>query len=334
MEEEVGSRFTWGRLPLIRDLAWIRRDEAEIPDDGGFARVPASDSVAFPENLKQMLISTNEAGAPLDDRGAELIQAQNEAARKAHRDPAEDYQIVYLPPNFARRVVAFMFYLWATGSTITVVALGTPILLGRRILDQVPGMPVHDGYSFLVGGTAAWAIAVIFGWFSRRYNETQEQRAINRTLMAKATSWEQAKLRAGLYLGGALRTFIWAFNHVITWVMLGFVMPLLMATVLQLYIILPIRVGMYPDSEGSVATLHIWEDWTLGCVLAAIMVRIGRMQPRSPLLRAWDSVSLYVGIQLSSLLKRFACRSYETSRRTLMLNAHSPISLAHSRAAC
>jgi E3 ubiquitin-protein ligase MARCH6 len=296
VEEEVGSRFTWRRLPLIRDLAWVRRDEVELPDDGGFARVPASDSVVFPENLKQMLISTNEAGAPLDDRGAELIQAQDEAARKAHRDPAEDYQIVYLPPSFTRRVMAFMLYLWATGSAITVVALGTPILLGRRILDQIPGMPVHDGYSFLVGSMAAWAAAVIFGFLSRRYTEIRERRATNRASIAKAPHWEWAKLTADLYLGGALRTFIWAFNHIITWTMLGFVIPLLMATVLQLYILLPIRVGIYPRSEGLVTTLHIWEDWALGCVLAAIMVRIGRMQPMGPLLRAWDTVRDFVAL--------------------------------------
>jgi len=137
---------------------------------------------------------------------------------------------------------------------------------------------------------AAWAAAVIFGFLSRRYNEIREQRATNRTSIAKAPYWEWAKLTADLYLGGTLRTFIWAFNHIITWTMLGFVIPLLMATVLQLYILLPIRVGIYPRSEGSVTTLHIWEDWALGCVLAAIMVRIGRMQPMGPLLRAWDTI--------------------------------------------
>ena len=85
--------------------------------------------------------------------------------------------------------------------------------------------------------------------------------------------------------------------------MLGFVIPLLKATVLQLYILLPIRVGIYPRSEGSVTTLHIWEDWALGCVLAAIMVRIGRMQPMGPLLRAWDTVRAFVALALV-----FRCR--------------------------
>ena len=337
MEEEVGSRFTWRRFPLIRDLAWVRRDEVERPDDGGFARVPASDSVAFPENLKQMLIPTDEAGTPLDHRGAELIQAQNEAARKAQRDPAEDYQIVYLPPNFTKRVIAFMCYLWATGSAITVVTLGTPILLGRRILDQIPGMPVHDGYSFLVGSTAAWAIVVILGFFSRRYNEIREQQAINRTSMPKATNWERAKVGVDLYLGGTLRTSIWAFNHIITWTMLGFVIPLLMATVLQLYIILPIRVGVYPHSEGLVATLHLWEDWALGCVLAAIMIRVGRMQPRSPLLRAWDTVRSIQCLRSALMVAdrvQFARRLYEMNQKALTSNELSLISLVHSRAAC
>lgn len=290
IEEEEGSRFTWRRLPLVRDLALVRRDGVRLADDGGFARVPASDTVALPEHSKQMLVPTNEAGAPLDDRGIEVIEAQNEAARKAHRDPAEDYQVVYLPPNFTKRVMAFVSYLWLTGACMSVIILGTPILVGRRILDLFPGLPVHDGYSFLIGVTGILLVTKVLDFLSDSVRDIRYERRI-RLGAGDASTADGFTFWVDLYLGGTLRVVLWALKHVAIWTMLGFALPLLMATVLELYIVLPIRTGMYPSTEGSVVTLHIWEDWALGCILATILVRMAPMQPRTPLVVAWDEVS-------------------------------------------
>jgi hypothetical protein len=93
----------------------------------------------------------------------------------------------------------------------------------------------------------------------------------------------------------------------------------LLATVLQLYIILPICVGigMYLYSENS---LHIWEDWALGCVLAALMVRRAGIQPMSCPLLAWDAITVLISPPVFALLVickiQFTCRSYALNQRT------------------
>lgn len=317
VEEEVASRLTWRRLPIVRDLKIVRnlnaRDATGRHDvqDGNFARVPASDTVAFPEaNQNQnadaderpkpptrypMLIPTNEAGAPFDQRGMDAIQAQDDAARKALRDPKEDYQVVYLPPNFVWRVVGFVLYLWGAGACGVVFALGTPILVGRIVLDEIIGTPGHDGYSLLVGSCVIWFVITCM---RHGVNVGVD---LDRTLRDEGNTIPSEKdiLKASLRSTGRqlLGLLILAGKNVAIWTMIGLVIPLLLATVLQLYLVLPVRVAMYPVAEGSVVTLHLWEDWALGCVLASILVRSGHMQqPRTGLIRSWDQVGFFIAI--------------------------------------
>ncbi|KAF8318671.1 hypothetical protein DL93DRAFT_323184 [Clavulina sp. PMI_390] len=287
-QEEFASQYSWKRLPLIRDLEWVKRNAApELPDDGGFARVPASDSVALPEPHKKMLVPTNEAGTPLDEAGVEAMASQDEAARKAHRDPAEDYQIVYIPPHHQRRVFAFVGYIWTTALAMAVTAFGTPIFVGRLVLDFIPGVPIHDGYSFLLGVTLLWLGVIIFKFGRSVYLAIrQEHTAVQARLhQSNAGTFERVKSWAELYLGGWLQLTWTGLQHLALWTMLAFVIPLLMATVFQLYILLPLRTFIYPTIEGTVPTLHVWEDWALGCLFAVALVRMNPPENQAQLIR-------------------------------------------------
>jgi E3 ubiquitin-protein ligase MARCH6 len=305
LEEEVASRFTWKRLPLIRDLGWVRALEdapagslavkEQVHDDGGFARVPASDTVIFPEDPKmkgQMLVPTTEAGSPFDQRGIDLIEAQNEAARKHHRNILDDYQIIYLPPNFMLRAILFIVYIWITGATMGITLFGTPILIGRQVLDHFDSLPAHDGYSFLVGATLTWAMGVVGIVTYRAMEDIQAQREVNRvkaSLMG-ASQWTRWRDAFELYVGRISQALIWSLKHLALWTMIGFVIPLLMAIVLELYLIMPIRTSVN-QSEADIPMIHVWEDWALGCILATICLRMGRMRPpNNRLIQAWDNV--------------------------------------------
>jgi E3 ubiquitin-protein ligase MARCH6 len=293
-DEEEASIFSWRRLPYIRDLAWVanNQDQGVRVRDGGFARSPAGDTIAFPEKERQMLVTTDENGVPLDDEGRRLIEIQNESAAKANRNVAEDYQVVYLPPHFKYRVSAFILYLWFTSICCATIAIGVPILLGRFVLDLCMSLPMHDGYSFIVGGCIIWAGVMVGQSALQQYRQLQLQRRIYRLAA-------EARRSSGLPAGAQWDPFFVALVRAVirlvkmAWLALalGLVLPILLAVMIQLYLILPIRVGILPDTEGHAPTIHVWEDWALGLVLANVSLRMARLQPPTAILRAWDTVS-------------------------------------------
>jgi len=70
---------------------------------------------------------------------------------------------------------------------------------------------------------------------------------------------------------------------------LGLVIPLLLALVVELYIILPVRIDL-STVEAQKPTIYIWEDWALGLVLFNIALRIARLQNPPVIVAAWDTI--------------------------------------------
>ncbi|KAF9506397.1 hypothetical protein BS47DRAFT_1385606 [Hydnum rufescens UP504] len=253
VDEEEASVFTWRRLPYLRNFAWVgtNQDQEARVRDGGFARAPAGDTIAFPDKERQMLVSTNEHGAPLDDEGRRLIETQNEAAAKANRNVAEDYQVVYLPPHFKYRVSVFITYLWFTAVCCVTVVVGTPILIGR---------PMHDGYSFIVGGCILWAAVMVGRSAIKQYRGLQVQRRVHRLAAeARRSSGLPARARWDPIFVALVRSVIWLGNLAWIGLALGLVLPILLGVMMQFYIILPIRVGFFPETEGRAPTIHAWD---------------------------------------------------------------------------
>lgn len=138
---------------------WVGKREASTSDksvqgstfqaDGGNARVPADDHAVMSSPL---VILTDADGVPLEERGKEALQAQEEAISKLTRKPV--YTVVYLPPYFRIRISAVVFALWATICVICLVGLLVPLLSGRAILDLLSwggSDAFHDGFTWTIG---------------------------------------------------------------------------------------------------------------------------------------------------------------------------------------
>ncbi|KAF8327196.1 uncharacterized protein EI90DRAFT_2975197 [Cantharellus anzutake] len=292
-EEEQQSVFSWRRLPLIRNRPWAAVHAANQPApvrDGSFVRAPAGDSIAFPENERQMLVTTDENGNPLDDEGRRLIEVQDAAALAAHRTVADDYTVLYLPPNFKYRIMAFIMYLWLTSVGIATVAVDTPILFGRLLLDRLVGHATHDGYSFIIGASSFWALITFGRFVVRQYQGVQDLRQTWRA------TWQLGNARPDTTALGVDPLYteighgvVWIGKLAVLTIALGFIIPLLLALVVELYIILPIRIGLFP-MEQRAPTIYIWEDWALGLVLFNIALRMARLQNPPAIVAAWDAM--------------------------------------------
>ncbi|KDQ12990.1 hypothetical protein BOTBODRAFT_399709 [Botryobasidium botryosum FD-172 SS1] len=268
LDEEYSTEWTWTSL-YQRGPVSAQKELDRVPD-GGFIRAPAGDNIAFTKE-GQMLIKTNEAGEPLEERGRELKKAQDEAALNAQRNPSEDYRIVYVPPYFTQRVLFFIYLLWLTGATFTVVSLATPIFLGRYIFTFLTERPVHDGYSFIAGFYVLWGVAFVGRQAYREYE-------------TPTTSYPPT---FGAVRKHVTQNVLWVFKLAYLLFWFDLILPTLVALVIELYIVIPARLVFQPDWH---VTLHMWEDWALGVVLGKIMIRVHRFQPPNRFTRAVEVI--------------------------------------------
>ncbi|KAA1079684.1 hypothetical protein PGT21_020858 [Puccinia graminis f. sp. tritici] len=121
---------------------------------GSFARVPASDAVKVVPGRK-MHIPVHVDGTPIDPADMAIIeQQQAEAREEGGAAGAEQYTIVYLPPQFQIRMTAYVIFMWAAAVHLGWLAIGIPLLLGRFLLDRF-FMPdhqePHDVYAYALG---------------------------------------------------------------------------------------------------------------------------------------------------------------------------------------
>jgi E3 ubiquitin-protein ligase MARCH6 len=254
---------------------WPWSDSTVRTRDGVFARAPAGDNIVFTQD-KHVLVTTTEQGDPISEAGKALVEAQDAVARKAGRDPKDDYTIIYLPPHFSRRVLTFIFLLWLVGVSFAALAIGAPILTGRAIFAMTMPKQIHDGYSFIAGFYVLWGAFLIPPTVIPWYRHQRIIAAID---------------RSSYPLKVAIRSVSWIFQ--ITWlaISLGFIIPLLLAIVLELYIIFPLRAGIFPSD--TVPTIRLWEDWALGLIVTKIALKLQRLQPPGKYMRAIDTVSVY-----------------------------------------
>src|SRR5258708_6318227 len=206
--------------------------------------------------------------------------------------------------------MAFILYLWVTGVFLGAVAVGVPVLLGRLVLDRLVGHTSHDGYSFTIGASSLWAFVTARSFVIERYRSLQAVRRgwwATRPVRSIATRFrttegplEIPSVDPLYYEIGRIVMFIG--KIAILTVTLGLVIPLLLALVVELYIILPVRIGVFAAEERT-PTIYIWEDWALGLVLCNVAIRMARLQNPPAIVAAWDTVSDNV----SSRYSRYQC---------------------------
>ncbi|TCD71774.1 hypothetical protein EIP91_003117 [Steccherinum ochraceum] len=268
-EEYTPKNWTWRQIFIQSE---IEMDDSEAVHDGAFRRVPNNDNVALVKH-EAATIEVDPEGVPTTAEGRQLMQLQDAEAEKMKRSVKEDYIVVYLPPHFRYRVAAFIFSMWVVGSTCLALALAGPILLGRGFFRLFLSRQVHDGYSFLTGFYLLWAC-----WLTAVSIERMDKRRQRR-------GGDEPRAQFPLYV--AKRSLLWIAQILYLLFFLGFVIPTLVALVIELYIILPARMSMNADVEPRI---RIVDMWALGMLYVKIALRAHRPQARGRFSRGIEHI--------------------------------------------
>ncbi|KAI6139827.1 hypothetical protein BKA82DRAFT_3988177, partial [Pisolithus tinctorius] len=224
--------------------------------DGTFRRVPASDNIALPRDMRATA-EVFENGLPATEEARDLIRQQNNEAAKAKRDIKADYIVVYFPPRFRARILTFVAAVWTVVAIVVAVCIALPVQIGRRFFALFTPSELHDGYSFLVGFYLLWACYAI-SQASERMNK--------RRLRINGP-------KPGFMVFFAKRSLLWLSKITYMVVMFGIVIPTLLGLVVDVYVILPIRLGLDPT---MVPNIRIVDMWSLGLIYGKIAIRLRR----------------------------------------------------------
>jgi len=247
--------------------------DAEDVADGSFRRVPATDNIALPRDMRAT-VAVAENGEPVDDAARALMALQDAEANKAKRSIKDDYMIVYLPPSFRYRVIGFITLLWIFGAVLIGFGVALPIQLGRSFFKLFTSREVHDGYSFIIGFYLVW-MCYLFVRAIDRLDKRRQRRGGDGP-------------RADLYILVVKRGLLWVAKITYMMLSLGVIIPILLAIVIDLYIVLPIRFTLDPTLTPRI---RIVDTWALGLLYAKIAFHAHRIQPPNRITRGLQHVS-------------------------------------------
>jgi E3 ubiquitin-protein ligase MARCH6 len=241
--------------------------------DGSFRRVPASDNVALPRDMRATA-EVNSNGEPITEAAAKLIQLQNSEAEKAKRNVKSDFMVVYIPPHFRYRIMLFISALWIAFAIFAAMAFSVPILLGRGFFKLFAPRDVHDGYSFITGFYLLWGCYII-GQAIDRMDKRRQRRGPDGP-------------RAEFSVFLLKRSLLWLAKISYMLFFLGLVIPILISLVMDFYVVLPIRLVMNPALKPRI---RIVDAWAIGLLYAKIGVHAHRLQHPTLVMRGLNNVS-------------------------------------------
>lgn len=254
-EESLRVYRTW-----VASFRRSARDNEEVTatQDGTFRRVPASDNIALPRDMRATA-EVREDGTPMNDKAAALIASQNAEAAKAKRNVKDDYTVVYLPRRFRARIIAFVAAVWTIMAIVAAICIAVPVQIGRHFFALISFSSVHDGYSFFAGFYILWACYLV----ARAAESMDRQR--------QRVSGDGPRAEFAVYF--AKQSILWATKMAYMALFLGILIPILLGLVVDLYVVLPIRLTLYPT---MVPTVRLVDMWSLGLVYCKIAIRLRR----------------------------------------------------------
>jgi E3 ubiquitin-protein ligase MARCH6 len=271
----------WFSYALFVNAPTVELQDAEKLRDGSFRRVPANDSVELGKNVR-LPVHVDELGQPLNERAERLIQAQDAEAVRAGREPSTDFTVVYIPPHFGIRITLFIIVLWLVSSAFIAGVISVPTLFGRGLLSATLHREVHDGYAFLAGFYALWGAWTIGKSLDRLDKRRQRER-----------DWEGPNAPWGLWV--AKRILRWVANIFYMLLTVGIVAPILVALVVEMYLVLPLRLTMNP---GMPIRIRIVDMWMMGILYMKIILRTRGVQAPTTFIRGVERVSLLFSFYL------------------------------------
>ncbi|KAJ8095074.1 hypothetical protein PM082_010293 [Marasmius tenuissimus] len=240
--------------------------------DGTFRRVPHTDHLALPRDMRAT-VAVTATGQPVDD-GAKLLMAQQDGETlKAKRNIQDDYTVVYIPPHFRYRIIGFITLLWIIGALCLGLSVSAPILLGRAFFRLFTPKEVHDGYSVIAGFYLLWGCYVV----GRSIDKVDKRRQ----------RVDHGGPRAPLWVVVVKHGMVWMGKSSYMVFSLGVVIPVFIAIVADLYMIIPIRLFLEPD---WVPRIRVVDSWALGLLYMRIVLRVTRVHPEHQVARGIQQI--------------------------------------------
>jgi len=280
--------------------------------DGALYRVPNVDRM-LPLNDRRIFVPVNENGDALDPNEDlwGLVDPNMELNRvidgpRPLVDPKQGTLVVYGPPNFQRRLLAFVFLLWSSSMFFLAISLVCPckfawsvasavnltmkctgltccnivlffiifseiVVVGRAIfmfttLKQIRDIHCITAGVYVLGGT----------WYSGNWIL---KRLRSRTTTTTAATEERQQKDLKSQLKAVWRLFkagIKLFYFIITF---GILLPLSLGLMVELYLILPLRSAV--DGEGGMIFVV---NWAVGLIYMKITHRILAAMPDNELM--------------------------------------------------
>ncbi|KAG9309896.1 hypothetical protein JVU11DRAFT_9928 [Chiua virens] len=226
-------------------VAFFRRsakdnEQVIVTQDGTFRRVPASDNYCASQRYARHCRS-------------------NAEAVKAKRDIKDDYIVVYFPPRFRMRIIAFVAAIWTIMAIVAAIGIAVPVQLGRHFFALISSLTVHDGYSFLAGFYILWGCYLV-----AKAAESMDRRR-------QRVTGDGPRPDFAVYF--AKQSLLWVTKITYMALFLGVLTPILLGLVVDVYIVLPIRLTFYPT---MVPTIRLVDMWSLGLVYCKIVIRLRR----------------------------------------------------------
>lgn len=223
--------------------------------EGTWRRVPANDNVAIIRGMRAT-VEVTEDGQPTNEVEARLLKLQNAEAERHKRNVDEDYAVVYIPPYFGYRIFIFIITVWSICCVAIAAMLAGPVILGRRFFLLFTIREVHDGYSFVIGFHLLWGCWLVAQAVERLDRHRQRREGGSR-------AWWP------LFL--AKRSSLWLAQASYMAFFLVFVIPTLIALVMEMYVLLPIKFIYDPRAAVKVKLV---EMWVLGLFYTKILLRL------------------------------------------------------------
>lgn len=246
--------------------ATLVRTHQLIPD-GRFVRAPASDQVKIPKGQRVFLDVTegNQRQDRIEQPGVDLYSTPQ-------------YQFVYVPPNFRLRIFLFILFIWifaaATGLGFTII----PLIFGRWMFRSlIPDrIRTNDIYAFSIGIYILGSAAYFLFHLKDIYKKARKRVANTTSHILQRETLHRAALVA---TRGAKLFYAYFFLLV--------VFPLMVASLMELYVLIPLDTYMYgavvskgaaPDAtilsvQNPRHTVRVMQSWTIGVIYLKLAAR-------------------------------------------------------------
>ncbi|KAI9301460.1 hypothetical protein BJ944DRAFT_271471 [Cunninghamella echinulata] len=270
--------------------AWILREKAPIPtpsenDDnnvfsdvgimdndgsstasvifqrnGQLLRVPKLDTVPVVPHRRMLVPIDPITLEPIDEE--ERLAGIHPAASQSG-DEELSTTIVYAPPHFKLRLILFIALMWLSSSLLTCTLTVVPVCLGRIFFNAfITEKQVHDIYCFTLGAYIMVSLGLMVDWTINKYMSWQEN----------GSELEQNIILQ--YLKEKLQLGIKLFYLLVT---LGFILPLMLGIVVDLYLFMPLRYSIHDQPM----VLHLSEDWAFGIAYMSVIYGIIQILPNN-----------------------------------------------------